>query len=77
MPAIFTNYLPSSFVQVPTLLFGVAAVLVARNPEGIIPMNARQLSGLGRSLAAKSKRREVHGRVDGQPRIPIKGGANT
>jgi branched-chain amino acid transport system permease protein len=34
----------------PTLLFGVGAVLLARNPEGVITMNGRQLTYLGRRL---------------------------
>ena len=29
-------------------LFGVGAVLLARNPEGVITMNGRQLTNLGR-----------------------------
>jgi branched-chain amino acid transport system permease protein len=46
MPAIFTVYLPASFSSVPTILFGVGAVLVAQNPDGVLAMHARQLDGL-------------------------------
>ena len=36
MPAVFDNYLPSDLAEVPTILFGLGAIMVARNPEGVI-----------------------------------------
>jgi branched-chain amino acid transport system permease protein len=50
LPDIFATYLPKSWGPLPTLLFGVGAVLLARNPEGVITMNGRQLTNLGRRL---------------------------
>jgi len=44
LPAIFLNYLPANFAQFPTLGFGSGAVLVARNPDGVLAMHARQLT---------------------------------
>jgi branched-chain amino acid transport system permease protein len=43
LPAVFMTYLPVSWGQVPPILFGLGAVLVARNPEGVLAMHAKQL----------------------------------
>jgi branched-chain amino acid transport system permease protein len=55
IPQIFATYLPTSWGPLPTLLFGVGAVLLARNPDGIITMNGRQLAALGRRLTGGGK----------------------
>jgi branched-chain amino acid transport system permease protein len=62
IPQLFTTYLPTSLGQVPTLLFGAGAVLLARNPDGIITMNGRQITALARRLTGSG--RETGG---GQP----------
>nr|WP_232541432.1 ABC transporter permease [Nocardia bovistercoris] len=36
MPGVFASYLPADLAQVPTILFGLGAIAVARNPEGAI-----------------------------------------
>jgi len=46
MPTVFQIYLPSSLAEVPTVLFGLGAVMVARNPEGVVSVYARQLLSL-------------------------------
>ena len=46
IPEIFATYLPTSWGEVPSALFGLGAVLVARNPEGTLAMHARQLEQL-------------------------------
>jgi len=56
IPQLFTTYLPTSLGQVPTLLFGAGAVLLARNPEGIITMNGRQITALARRLTESGRR---------------------
>jgi branched-chain amino acid transport system permease protein len=43
VPAIFLVFLPISWAQVPVALFGLGAVLVARNPDGALAMYGRQL----------------------------------
>jgi branched-chain amino acid transport system permease protein len=55
IPQIFATYLPTAWGPLPTLLFGVGAVLLARNPDGIITMNGRQLAALGRRLTGGGK----------------------
>jgi branched-chain amino acid transport system permease protein len=46
VPEIMAAYLPTSWGEVPPALFGLGAVLVARNPEGVLAMHARQLQQL-------------------------------
>lgn len=46
VPALFSTYLPGSWLQVPSLLFGLGAVGLALNPEGVVAMYARQLQDL-------------------------------
>jgi branched-chain amino acid transport system permease protein len=55
IPQIFATYLPTAWGPLPTLLFGLGAVLLARNPDGIITMNGRQLAALGRRLTGGGK----------------------
>jgi branched-chain amino acid transport system permease protein len=43
IPELFASYLPTSIAEVPTIMFGVGAILVARNPGGALDMNARQI----------------------------------
>ncbi|MGX7680050.1 ABC transporter permease [Jatrophihabitans sp. DSM 45814] len=51
LPAVFQIYLPSGWGDVPTLLFGLGAIGVAVNPDGVIAMQARQIQGLITKLA--------------------------
>jgi branched-chain amino acid transport system permease protein len=46
MPAIFQTYLPSKYGEIPQILFGLGAIAVARNPDGVLAMQARQFNGL-------------------------------
>jgi branched-chain amino acid transport system permease protein len=41
LPAVFQNYAPASWVNVPQILFGLGAVMVALNPDGVVVMNGR------------------------------------
>ena len=41
-PAIFLSYLPNSLGNVPTALFGLGAIMVVRNPDGVVAVHARQ-----------------------------------
>jgi branched-chain amino acid transport system permease protein len=56
IPTVFASYLPTSWGEIPPALFGLGAVLVARNPEGTLAMHSRQLQQLfshrGRKSAA-------------------------
>jgi branched-chain amino acid transport system permease protein len=46
LPAVFQTYVPARWDGVPAVLFGLGAVMVARNPEGAVMQNARQLRAL-------------------------------
>lgn len=50
MPGIFAAYLPLAWAPVPTCLFGLGAMAVARNTDGLIAMHARQLRAVGQLL---------------------------
>jgi branched-chain amino acid transport system permease protein len=55
IPQLFSTYLPTSLGPLPTLLFGAGAVLLARNPDGIITMNGRQITSLARRLGGRGR----------------------
>jgi branched-chain amino acid transport system permease protein len=46
LPGIFQTYLPTTWGNVPILLFGLGAVAVAANPDGQVAMNVRMAQGL-------------------------------
>jgi branched-chain amino acid transport system permease protein len=52
LPGIALAYLPTSFGQFPPILFGLGAIALAQNPDGVLAMQARQI----RSLALKFRR---------------------
>jgi branched-chain amino acid transport system permease protein len=48
LPDILNQYLSPRWGSLPTALFGLGAVLLAKNPDGAITMNARQIASLVR-----------------------------
>jgi branched-chain amino acid transport system permease protein len=47
LPAVFQTHLTGDiWLQVPALLFGLGAILLAKNPEGAVAMNARALESM-------------------------------
>jgi branched-chain amino acid transport system permease protein len=64
LPGVFQTYLPAAWGNVPTLLFGVGAVLVAINPDGQVAVNARQLQALVVRLTDRRNRRSGTGPPD-------------
>ncbi len=74
LPAVFRTYLPTRWLEVPALLFGLGAVMVARNPDGVVVQTGRQLRELGRLAAgAAAKGRDAS---TGPPGRPAAGGQN-
>lgn len=63
IPGIFQTYLPTSWGNVPTLLFGLGAVGIAMHPDGQVAMNARMVQG----LVVKTIDRRRHGTSDKPP----------
>ena len=46
LPGVLQTYVPVRWGEVPAILFGLGAIGVARNPEGVVLQTARQLRGL-------------------------------
>lgn len=61
LPGVAQAYLPSWFGNLPPILFGLGAVAVAKNPDGVLAMQLRQLRGLVERFR--------------RPRQPMQGGA--
>ncbi|MFA1553475.1 ABC transporter permease [Actinomadura chokoriensis] len=55
LPGVFQTYLPTGWAEVPVLLFGFGAIMVAKDPDGILAMHARQL----RSVLDRGARRNA------------------
>jgi branched-chain amino acid transport system permease protein len=43
LPGVFSTYLSHDLAEIPVILFGLGAVMLAKNPEGVIAMHGRQL----------------------------------
>ena len=56
VPGVFQTYLPARWGEVPTMLFGLGAVGIATNPDGIVTMHARQIRSLLRKALAQGPR---------------------
>jgi branched-chain amino acid transport system permease protein len=68
VPQLFSLYLPLSWQPVPTALFGLGAILVAKNPDGVIGLHARQLhAGLARLISLVRPGRSRYGMPSGEP----------
>lgn len=46
LPGVALVYLPSWFGQIPPLLFGLGAISIARNPDGVLALVGRQIKSL-------------------------------
>lgn len=55
LPGVAENYLPAWFAQIPPILFGLGAIGIARNPDGVLADYARQL----RNLATRDRGRRA------------------
>jgi branched-chain amino acid transport system permease protein len=57
LPGVFQTYVPARWGEVPALLFGLGAVMVARHPEGVVLYNGRQLRLALSRIASGTERR--------------------
>jgi len=53
IPAVFLNYLPVSLGNVPTALFGLGAINLARQPNGVLVQNRQMISAGIRRLRGR------------------------
>jgi branched-chain amino acid transport system permease protein len=54
-PALFSAYVPEQWAEVPTMLFGLGAIVVAREPRGIVVQNIDHFKHFTRGLRRPSK----------------------
>jgi branched-chain amino acid transport system permease protein len=54
-PALFSAYVPEQWAEVPTMLFGLGAIVVAREPRGIVVQNIDHFKHLTGGLRRSSK----------------------
>jgi branched-chain amino acid transport system permease protein len=59
MPQIFATYLPASWSQVPTILFGLGAIGLAREPDGVVAQVTRNVSALRLKIHRRAVRTSV------------------
>jgi len=43
LPAVFQSYVPTRWSDIPVVLFGLGAIGVARNPDGVVAQTGRQI----------------------------------
>ncbi|MGW1718581.1 ABC transporter permease [Streptomyces sp. NPDC002156] len=43
LPSVFQTYLPTRWAEIPVIMFGFGAVMLARDPEGVLAMHGRQV----------------------------------
>jgi branched-chain amino acid transport system permease protein len=53
LPGVLQTYVPARWGEVPAILFGLGAIAVARNPEGVVVQNGRQLRRLLSKLVSR------------------------
>ena len=54
LPGVFSTYVSTRWADIPTILFGLGAISVARNPEGVVAQQAHALRKLvGKVLPTK------------------------
>jgi branched-chain amino acid transport system permease protein len=57
LPALFRTYVPTRWLEVPAIVFGLGAVMVARNPDGVVVEGGRLLRGLAAMPQASGRGR--------------------
>lgn len=59
VPEIFRNYVPDRWAAVPTVLFGLGAIMVAKDPAGVAATTAGQVRALGRAVRQRFARPDL------------------
>jgi branched-chain amino acid transport system permease protein len=55
LPGVFQSYIPARWGEVPAILFGLGAISVARDPEGVVVHTGRQLRQIVGALTSHSR----------------------
>lgn len=61
LPQLVSDYLPESLQQLPPVLFGLGAIGLAREPRGVIVMNANAVRALRRRLSRRAAKPALAG----------------
>ena len=69
LPGIFQTYLPISWGNIPTLLFGLGAIAVVRNPDGQLAANMRTTENLALRLIRRWTGGEPEGQSAAEPAV--------
>ena len=70
-PALLLSYTTPTWAQLPVLLFGVGAIMLAKNPEGTVHMQAMQVQQGLRQLGRRAGRARGH-RAGRPPRPAVR-----
>jgi branched-chain amino acid transport system permease protein len=65
LPGLFQTYLPVTWGNIPTLLFGLGAIQVARNPDGQLAANMRTTEALALKLLNRVRGQAAAGSTPG------------
>jgi branched-chain amino acid transport system permease protein len=68
LPGVMQTYVPVRWAELPAILFGLGAISVAKDPDGIVVRTGRQIQQL--VLAHRPARHRPTGPVAMQPSTP-------
>jgi branched-chain amino acid transport system permease protein len=68
LPGVFQSYVPARWGEVPAVLFGLGAVMVARHPEGAVVHTGQQLRAVLSKQRSTPAPPVVNGAVDSEAR---------
>lgn len=78
MPGLFQTYVPTRWGGIPTILFGLGAIGVARHPDGVVLQQGQQMRRLVSKVVARSHPdRPLSGSVPPAPEPPVLSGTPT
>ncbi len=69
LPGVFQTYVPTRWAEAPAILFGLGAISVAKDPDGVVVRTGRQLRHLI-GMALPALRRGTHRPVTAQSSVP-------
>jgi branched-chain amino acid transport system permease protein len=68
LPGVFQSYVPARWGEIPAVLFGLGAVMVARHPEGAVLHSGQQLRAVLARRTSRPAPPDVSGSIDAPAR---------